>query len=147
MPWCIPFFLDLLCISFSLVFPKKRYTPWLLLLAEQLCDLRVGRQTERGGVPRGGVVYIHVYTLFPLATWQHTSQRSPKHHCCHFQKHARPHEHVSAKSILGSFQPSDSTLGGGATVVSGTVTTATWAHSTPCWCLLCEAFVSLLCTS
>ena len=46
--WCIPFFPDLWCIPFSLVFPGKGYTPQLFLL----CDLRVGRQTEKRGVPR-----------------------------------------------------------------------------------------------
>ena len=44
----IPFFPDLWCIPFSLVFPGKWYTPWVFLL----CDLGVGRQTEKGGVPR-----------------------------------------------------------------------------------------------
>ena len=47
-PWCIPFFPDLWCIPFSLVFPGKWYTPWLFLLG----DVGVGRQTEKRGVPR-----------------------------------------------------------------------------------------------
>ena len=46
--WCIPFFPDLWCMPFSLVLPGKWYTPQLFLL----CDLGVGRQTEKRGVPR-----------------------------------------------------------------------------------------------
>ena len=46
--WCIPFFPDLRCIPFALVFPGEWYTPWLFLL----CDLGVGRQTEKRGVRR-----------------------------------------------------------------------------------------------
>ena len=46
--WCIPFFPDLWCIPLPCFARKMVYTIALLLL----CDLRVGRQTEKGGVPR-----------------------------------------------------------------------------------------------
>ena len=49
---CIPFFPDLCCTPFPLAFPGKWYTPLLFLL----CDLGVGRQTKKGGVPRSWCV-------------------------------------------------------------------------------------------
>ena len=55
--WCIPFFPDLWCTLVSLVSPGKWYTPLLFLL----CDLGVGRQTEKRGVPQWWCIL-----LFPL---------------------------------------------------------------------------------
>ena len=45
--WCIPFFPDLWCIPYSLVSQANGIHRSFYLL----CDLGVGRQTEKGGVP------------------------------------------------------------------------------------------------
>ena len=45
--WCIPFFPELGCIPFSLFFQEMVHT---IVLFGLLCDLRVGRQTGKGGL-------------------------------------------------------------------------------------------------
>ena len=75
--WCLPFFPDLWCIQYTLFpcFPRKMaYTIAVVFL---LCDLRVGRQTEKRGVPQWWCIIFFPLTCGRLQQRAHSLRARP----------------------------------------------------------------------